>query len=147
MTGDTTADIIIIVVIIILALGAWALIYYRMIGTIIGLIVFTGACIWIGSTFGGIIGVIAFVGGFIPFMKIPFIIDVAHGVFNAHHKRNDERAINHLKGEALMRHLAMKEAIAAGAASHKRKMAEAEAEYQRTGKPIDREELFGNKNK
>ena len=140
-----TSTIMILVVFAIVGSAIFALIYYKMIGTIISLIVFGLLTYWVGKEFDEVIGVIFFFIGFVPFMKVPIIIDAAFGVYNAHHKRNDERAINHLHGAAYLRAKERRARMEAAADEYERRMAQAEAEYKRTGKPIDEEELFGLK--
>ncbi|MCL1834451.1 MAG: hypothetical protein FWG49_08125, partial [Leptospirales bacterium] len=99
----------------------------------------------VGCEFGEILGIVFFFMGFVPFMSVPFVIDAAFGVFNAHHRRNDERSIAHLHGEAYLRAKQMQDEAKAGRDEYYRIMAEAEEESKRTGKPIDIDELFGIK--
>ena len=147
MSTDAWVNLILIGGGLLILSGLWSLFHYRMFGTLISLAIFCYITYWVGSEFGGILGIVFFFMAFVPFMSVPFIIDAAFTAFNAHHRRNDERAIKHLKGEALIRYREMQARVKAGRDEYYRKMAAAEEEFKRTGKPIDREELFGNKNK
>jgi len=59
--------------------------------TLASFIIFLIISLWLGS-YSGFIGVVFFCMCFFPSLKFTLSIDIARGVYNDHHRRNDERA-------------------------------------------------------
>jgi predicted membrane protein len=83
----------VIIVLILIAIGIiYALWRARMTTTLIALIIFVLITIFVSSIFGVVIGIIFFFAFLIPGFKYSVANDIAWGVFDEHHRRNDARA-------------------------------------------------------